>query len=161
MQAHRLALEEVAQQPFKLIAIHSHIEEYKLAFILNKNLNLRLTRTRTDVDLHTKSGQSFFSLYAYKDLLHYCTYYLVSNRSNSRGTTTAVENTLFENEFTLTPAHLLPELKKVDFFLKVEGETEAILKKPYLRYLNSIPQISTAYGIDKSQIKSEENLIFD
>lgn len=161
MQAHRLTLEEVAQQPFKLFAIHSHVEEYKLAFILNKNLNLCLSRTPTDVDLYNKSGQSFFSLYAYNDQLNYCTYYLVNNKSNSHGTTTIVEDTLFDNEFTLTSAHLLPEWKKVDFFLKIEGETDAILKRPFLRYLNSISQISTAYGIDKSQIKSEENLIFD
>ncbi len=79
MPAHKLVLDEVFEQPYKLLAIHSSVEEYKLAYLLNKHLNLKLARTPKDIDLHKGTENAFFAHFVYEDLQQYCTYHLVSN----------------------------------------------------------------------------------
>ena len=38
------------EENFSLIGVHSTIEDYRLAFLLNKSLDLRLTRQDRDID---------------------------------------------------------------------------------------------------------------
>ena len=57
-----------------------------------------------------------------------------------------------------TKVFLLPEMKKLDFFLKIENSEMAsteIIKK-----INSIRSLSAAYSVETSTIKSKNNLIF-
>jgi hypothetical protein len=59
-----------------------------------------------------------------------------------------------------TRVYLLPEFRKVDFFLKIDN-TEApenVLKTQLL--LNTIENVSTVYQVNTNQIKSKNNLIF-
>ena len=162
MPAHKLVLDEVFDEDYKLIAIHCSVEEYKLAFLLNKHLNLRLSRSRKDIDFQIKGMHILFALYAFEDLLKYCTYYLVSNVSKVEFKSTAGSNSLFgEKELSLKKSYLLPEFKKVDFFLKIEEEIDGVSEKLLLEKIKEIPQVSLAYSIECDQIKSKENLIFD
>ena len=54
---------------------------------------------------------------------------------------------------------LLPELKKVDYFLKIESDDDldivTIVKK-----LKTIKSLSTVYVVETENIKSKNNLIF-
>ena len=164
MLAHKLVLDAVVDQPFKLVAIHCSIEEYKLAFLLNKHLDLRLSRARNDIDLHIKSVRALFALYKYNDHQKYCNYFLVSNKS--KGQTKQAEagfGSLFgEEEMASKTTHLLPEYAKVDFFLKLEEEESDLVSEVLLLdKIKEIPQIATAYSIETEKIKSKENLIFD
>ena len=162
MPAHRLVLDEVFEEAYKLIAIHCSVEEYKLAYLLNKHLNLRLARSRKDIDFQIQGAHVLFALYSFEDQFKYCDYYLVSNISKAEGKSTASPNSLFgEKEVTLKKSYLLPEFKKVDFFLKIEEEISGISEKLLLEKIKEIPQVSMAYSIDNQQIKSKENLIFD
>lgn len=162
MPAHKLVLDEVLEESYKLIAIHCSVEEYKLAFLLNKHLNLRLSRSRKDIDFQIEGLRILFALYAFEDQMKYCTYYLVSNVSKVEFQSTAGSNSLFgEKELTLKKSYLLPEFKKVDFFLKIEEEIDGISEKLLLEKIKEIPQVSLAYSIEYDQIKSKENLIFD
>lgn len=162
MPAHKLVLDDVFEEAYKLIAIHSSVEEFKLAFLLNKNLNLRLARSRKDIDFQIEGMRILFSLYSYEDQYKYCDFHLVSNISKAEYLSTAESDSLFgKNETTLKKSYLLPEFKKVDFFLKIEEETDMISEKLLLEKIREIPQISLAYSIDHEKIKSKENLIFD
>lgn len=162
MPAHKLVLDEVFEQPFGLIAIHSSIEEYKLAFLLNKHLGLRLARSRRDVDFQVGALQVLFALYSFEDLQKYRQYYLVSNTAKGEQVANTVANSLFgEEQVSVQKTYLLPEFKKVDFFLKIEEETSSVSEEQLLKQIKEIPQVSTAYSIDFHQIKSKENLIFD
>lgn len=162
MPAHKLVLDEVFDEAYKLIAIHCSVEEYKLAFLLNKHLNLRLSRSRKDIDFQIKGMGILFALYKFEDLPKYCTYYLVSNVSKAEFRSAANSNSLFgEKELTLKKNYLLPEFKKVDFFLKIEEEINGVSEKLLLEKIKEIPQVSLAYSIEYHQIKSKENLIFD
>jgi len=162
MPAHKLVLEDVFEETYKLIAIHCSVEEYKLAFLLNKHLDLRLARSRKDIDFQLKGVRILFALYTYEDQQKYCDFHLVSNISRAEYQSTAEFNSLFgENETTFKKSYLLPEFKKVDFFLKIEEETDMISEHLLLEKIKEIPQVSMAYSIDHEKIKSKENLIFD
>lgn len=162
MPAHKLVLDDVFEEAYKLIAIHASVEEFKLAFLLNKHLELRLARSRKDIDFQMEGIRILFALYSYEDHQKYCDFYLVSNISKAEYQSTAESNSLFgENETTLKKGYLLPEFKKVDFFLKIEEETDTISEKLFLEKIREIPQVSLAYSIDHEKIKSKENLIFN
>lgn len=162
MPAHKLVLDEVFEQPFKLIAIHSSVEEFRLAFQLNKYLDLRLSRSRQDIDFQMEDLKVLFALYEFEDLQKYCRYFLVSNVSKGELASNASQNSLFgDEEPAFKKLYLMPEFKQVDFFLKIEEESEMLSEKVLLKKIKEIPQVSTAYSIDFHQIKSKENLIFD
>ncbi|MFD2517276.1 IPExxxVDY family protein [Salinimicrobium flavum] len=162
MPAHKLVLDEVIDESFKLVAIHCSVEEYKLAFLLNKHLDLRLSRSRRDIDFQIRASRVLFALYTFEDQQKYCNFYLVSNFSKGEYRTTPGENSLFgETEMTVKKTHLLPEFRQVDFFLKIEEEGNEVSEKLLVDKIKEIPQVSTAYFIDIHQIKSKENLIFD
>lgn len=162
MLAHKLVLDDIADHPFKLIALHCSVEEYKLAYLLNKHLDLRLARARKDIDYQVRSGKVYFALYSYNDQLNYRGYYLISNSSKGENQSSAKIGSLFgEEEMALNRTFLLPEFKKVDYFLKIEEEPGSFSERKMLTSIKEIPQIATAYLIDEHQIKSKENLIFD
>lgn len=163
MPAHKLVLDAIVDQPFKLIAIHCSIEEYKLAFLLNKYLHLRLSRTRNDIDIHIKSVQTVFALYKYEDKQSYCDYFLISNKfkGQSKQTTAGLGSLFGEEGFASETNYLLPEYCKVDFFLKIEDESHFVSEAVLMDKIKQIPQIATAYSIEPEKIKSKKNLIFD
>lgn len=163
MLAHKLVLDGFVDQPFKLIAIHCSVEEYKLAFLMNKHLDLRLSRARNDIDLHFKSIRALFALYKYRNQQKYCNYFLISNKSNgqSKKATAGFDSLFGEDEMASEKIHLLPEFSKVDYFLKIEDESDFVSEAWLLDRIKEIPQIATAYSIESNKIKSKENLIFD
>lgn len=162
MLAHKLVLDAVVDQPFILLAIHSSVEEHKLAYLLNKHLKLQLSRTRKDIDLFVNKIQTLFTLFKFNDKQQYCSYYLISNKTKGISRATNNLNSLFgEEEISTNTVHLLPKLKKVDFFLKIEAESALVKEKDLLQIIKQIPQVSTAYFIDQNQLESKENLIFD
>ncbi len=162
MLAHKLVLDDIADPPFKLIALHCSVEEYKLAYLLNKHLDLRLARARNDIDYQVKSVRVHFALYTYHDRPNYSSYYLISNSSMGENRSSAPIGSLFgEEELALDRTFLLPEFKKVDYFLKIEEESGSFSERKILNAIKEIPQIATAYLIEEDQIKSKENLIFD
>ncbi|MHB1146340.1 MAG: IPExxxVDY family protein [Lutibacter sp.] len=54
----------------------------------------------------------------------------------------------------------MPEKKKVDFFLKIEGCNNDDFIQNLVNDLNKINQIITSYSIKPITLKSKENLIF-
>ena len=59
-----------------------------------------------------------------------------------------------------TKVYLLPEFKKVDYFLKIENSEDTISVSDIIATLNTIEGISTVYEVDMNKIKSKNNLIF-
>lgn len=162
MPAHKLILDDVFEQPFKLIAIHSSVEEYRLAYLFNKHLDLRLARTSKDLDFHSGKLSILFAHYTFEDKQKDCFYHLVSNIARGETISPLYANSLFEGEQpAYHKAYLLPDYKQVDYFLKIEDETDVVSEKFLLEKIKEIPQVSTAYAIDFHQIKSKENLIFE
>jgi hypothetical protein len=60
----------------------------------------------------------------------------------------------------LTKVYLLPEFKKVDYFLKIENMEKTISLSEIQALLNTIDSISTVYTVEINKIKAKNNLIF-
>lgn len=64
------------------------------------------------------------------------------------------------NEKVLKTYHLLPELKNVDFLIKITNDDRCLDEKMMLDKIQAIPQVITTYTIDVDQLRSRDNLIF-
>ena len=161
MGMHKLVLEDTIGYDFDLIALHCSLEEYQLAFLLNKHLNLRLYRAAEDLSVSFKALCAYFPIYHYEDKQRCLFYDLISNRNKSKLENIQAPDDLFGNMITTEiNVRLIPELKNVDFLLKITEEGCVFSKTNTLAVLNNIPQIVTAYAIDVEELKTTENLIF-
>ncbi len=124
---------------FSLLGISCHAKDYRLCWELNKVLNVDLIRT-TDFEISKKSEAISFSFYEFIDETNYLEYFLISNRA--------------KNGF------LIPEQKKVDFFLMVRGNILESLTKEIIGKINSLSLVLTSFNIDPNQLKSKQNLLF-
>ncbi|WP_372769346.1 IPExxxVDY family protein [Lutibacter sp.] len=144
------------EDDYSLIGIHSTEEDYRLAYLLNSFLKIKLARFKHNLDF--KNSTSVFPLFEYKDEANYINYYLINNKY-----TELVDNQdkegLFGGNYSTT-SYLIPEKKKVDFFLKIEGCNNGDFIQNLVNDLNKINQIITSYSIAPTTLKSKENLIF-
>lgn len=158
MAVHKLILEDVFDEAvYTLIAIHCAIEDYRLAYLLNKYLGINLIRKQADLDF--SDGKAIYSIYKWKDHRQKATWNLVSNICKTSDYEQVSTGSLFETSQTKT-FHLLPELKNVNYLLKIDDEFNARREKHIINTILDIPQIATAYIVDQSRIRSKDNLIF-
>ncbi len=144
------------EDDYSLIGIHSTEEDYRLAYLLNNYLKFKLTRYKDYLDFHNSTAE--FPLFEFKDEANFINYYLINNKyielvdnQNKEG--------LFGGNYSTT-SYLIPEKKKVDFFLKIEGCNNDKFIQNLVNDLNKISQIITSYAIETTSLKSKENLIF-
>ena len=144
------------EDDYSLIGIHSTEEDYRLAFLLNSHLKIKLTRFKDNLDF--KNSTAVFPLFEYKDEANFINYYLINNKHIAIVDNQRKEG-LFGGNYSTT-SYLIPEKKKVDFFLKIEGcNNEEFIQNLVIK-LNKISQIITSYAIETTTLKSKENLIF-
>lgn len=163
MANHKLILDDDLGEEFTLIAIHCSEEAYKMAFLLNKQLSLQLHRRNVDLDFSENGLDISFPLFEFENHTSYTTYFLVANKHKSVIAHTSSSGSLFGDEIQeeVVTTYLLPEYKKVDFFLKIISERGAVSEKKINTLLNEIQQVISAYSIHKEAIKNSHNLIFD
>jgi hypothetical protein len=147
---------------YQLIAIHTSLEDYRLAFFINKCLPIILSKCNSNVSVKKKMDEIQFSRFIFDDEKKDITWNLIQNK-NEFSTTNFTANTgLFENTTTqmATKTYLIPEYKKVDYFLKIENCTEQSTIQNAITEIKKIEQISTVYAVATETIKSKNNLIF-
>lgn len=147
---------DLEEDEYSLIGIHSTEEDYRLAYLLNQHLNTKLTRFKSSLDF--KNSDAEFPLFEFKDENSYINYYLINNKHKQ-----FVQNQenpgLFGGNYS-TISYLIPEKKKIDFFLKIEGCYRESFIKILIDKLNALNQIITSYAIDITILKSKDHLIF-
>jgi len=143
------------EDDYLLIGIHSTEEDYRLAYLINKHLNLNFVRYKQSLDF--KDSNIEFPLFEYKNEKTYINYYLINNK-HLHDVNDQIINGLFGGDYSTT-SYLLPEKKKVDYLLKVEGCSENFIID-LVEKLNRINQIITSYPIETNTLKSKNNLIF-
>ncbi|QTE21554.1 IPExxxVDY family protein [Polaribacter cellanae] len=156
MQIHALGLEDFCEEEYSLIGIHTALEDYKLAYLLNKNLNTRLSKSPKDLEFESNQKKGSFSLYNFSSKKYDFEWFLIANSFKR-------ENQTEPNELLLTTetkTYLIPEKKKVDFFIKISGEVGYEYVSETVNKIKSIEQIITCYSIDKNTLKSKDFLIF-
>ena len=138
-----------------LIGIHTTLNDYRLAYFLNKELKLFLKRSEDDLDFLSKNCS--FPFYLYEDEASFITWSLISNKFISVNTVQSNDN-LF-NEETKT-RFLIPEKKKVDYFIKISGYIKDENLEHIISKIKETEKIITSYIIDPYLLKSRDNLIF-
>ena len=160
MALHKLQVDDFYDASFSLLAIHCRLEDYRLAYLLNKHLDIQLARKDQDLDYHYTAAS--FPIYEWENESHYTTWNLVSNSCVKMEDALQSSGSLFNERNQITKTyHLLPELNKVDYLMKISNENQNYNERLILEKIQSIPQVITTYSIDNYKIKSKDNLIFN
>ncbi|MDD5150350.1 MAG: IPExxxVDY family protein [Flavobacterium sp.] len=162
MAIHKLDLGEFDEIDYHLIAIHTSLEDYRLAFFINQKLPINLSKSENEIQINIKEGETKFSRFYFYDKEWDVAWNLIQNKNEVIQQKNDINQNLFSNikMEVSTKVYLLPEFKKVDFFLKIENLEEPIEVEKIQSLLNTIDNISTAYKVETNKIKSKNNLIF-
>ncbi|WP_439132905.1 IPExxxVDY family protein [Polaribacter sp.] len=155
MQIHSLGL-NICEEEFSLIGIHTTLEDYKLAYVLNKKLATRFCKNKEDLTFGKENKQASFSIFNYVNKTYDFEWFLIANSSRKENQTISKE-LLLSSE---TKSYLIPEKKKVDFFIKITGNIQYTYIVETIQKIKAIDQVITSYSIDKNTLKSKDFLIF-
>jgi hypothetical protein len=162
MAIHKLDLGEFDEIDYDLIAIHTSLEDYRLAYFINQKLPVILSKSRDEIQITIKEGETNFSRFYFNDSEKHISWNLIQNKNEVIHYKKGNTQNLFSNVTmeVSTKVFLLPEFKKVDYFLKIENNEETINAPKIQLLLNTIKSISAVYLVDTNKIKSKNNLIF-
>lgn len=159
MATHKLFVDDFDDASYLLFAIHCGLEDYRLAYCLNKVLEIRLERCSHDVDFEYLKAS--FPLYEWENEQHDIRWTLVGNICKKEEESIISSGTLFDSSIkNIKTYQLIPEMDQVDFFLKIENDDQSLSQRIILEKIHSIPQVAAVYEIDVQELKSRENLIF-
>jgi len=157
---HKLEVTDYCDTSYVLFAVHCRLEDYRFAYLLNKHLGLKLKRKEQDIDY--KYFAASYSIYEWEDYRLDTTWHLVSNICKTKESAVQSSGSLFQENTMVTKTYsLLPELKTVDYLIKLSDEYRNLSEKLIIRSIQSIPQVITTYTVDLDKIKSKDHLIFN
>ena len=158
----KLHLDEFDEVDYDLIAIHSSLEDYRLSYLLNQKLAISLSKNSEEIGVTIKEGEALFPKFVFDDQANDILWSLVCNKNEVTINKNSTGQNLFLNTYVeiATKVYLLPELKKVDYFLKIENNIDTINIDSIIAEIKTINRISTVYTIIPEKIRSKNNLIF-
>lgn len=156
MQVHALDLEDFCEEDYTLIGIHTALEDYKLAFLLNNHLKTNFHRAKYSLDFNNATEDISFSIYSYTNKAYDFEWYLIANSCTHE---VKLQSSGFLQS-TETKTYLINEKKKVDFFIKIVGDADQSYITKAIDKINTIDQVVTSYKIDTDTLKSKDFLIF-
>lgn len=153
---HKLNLNQFSDN-YYTVAIHSNLDEYRLAFFLNEKLNISLKRKYNDINLN--HNEASYSIYDYLDEGMFLNWVFFSNKSLVIDKTTNESLSLFNQEsFVQNETNLINQPKGVDYFLVIENVKNKIYVEKVLRKISEIKEVITSFISDK-KLENKENLI--
>ena len=156
MNNHKLSLNQFSDN-YHLIAIHSNLEEYRLAFFLNEKLNINLKRKNNDIGLNETKAN--YSIYDYLEEAMYLKWIFFSNKSLvSEASINEVSNLFNQESFVQNEISLIDQPKGVDYFLIIENVKNKTYVEKVLKKISEIRGVITAFISDK-KLENKENLI--
>lgn len=157
----KLQIDDFISVDYELIAIHSALEDYRLAYFINQKLAVSFEKSEKDIGIQIPEGKSHFTRFVFDDEANELYWNLIPNKTKVVTKQTKATSLFEETELDITTnIFLLPELKKVDYLIKIENTDDFFDAETLLDELLSIKQITTAYKIDQTKLKSKNNLIF-
>lgn len=125
---------------FKVIAISTHLKDYRVSFYLNELLNLKLKKIdNLVVDNKLESSTQTFELQHYTSEEDELEYFLIHNRNNG--------------------LNFLPSLSQFDFLLLLKTENEINNQDQITDILKSSPHFQIVYKVEK--LPKKENIIIE
>jgi len=128
-------------EAFQVICIASHQNDYRLSWALNEKLNLGLQKDKDLTVEDQKEGTTRqFTKYSYTFGDQAIQYHLIANK-NQEG-------------------FLFPDMKNIDFLLKLEGEMDEDKLNFLIKEIKKIDFVIIAFRLEKLQPKHKKKLIF-
>jgi hypothetical protein len=157
LNSHKLNLNQFSDN-YHVIAIHSDLEEFRLAFFLNQKLDINLKRKRKDISLIEIKAN--YSVFEYLNEAMYLNWIFFSNKSLMSNKLTNEESGLFSQEsFFQNEISLIKNPKGVDYFLIIENVKNKTYVKKVLKKISEIRGVITSFMSEK-KLENKENLIF-
>jgi hypothetical protein len=141
---------------YTLIGIHSILEDFRMAYFLNKNLNLQLNRLKENLDFPAKNCS--FPFFIYEDEATFTSWSLISNKFVFVDSVSSINSNLFNEVSKIS--YLIPEKNMVDYFIKINGNINEKKLQNILFKINNTHKIITSYTLDPNKLRSKDNLIF-
>ena len=145
-------LDDIVDQ-YQLIAIHTGLDDFSLAFILNKNLDSQFKRVKENINYKN----STFEVFHWENSKQGINCSLISNKNFIEFKNKDDSSSLFNLPKT-KKVSLINSLSNVDFLLKIK---QGLDLNHTIKILNKLPQIFLSYIVDDEELKSKFNLIFD
>lgn len=139
---------------YTLIVIKTTLEDFRLAYFLNKFFNIRLTKKKVSLDFKNKRGS--FAVFDFENLITNEYWALIANKQVVEKQVTESGYNMFEeisNTFIL-----IPEEKTADYLLKIENLDIPVTN--LLQKINKITRVITSYEVNPNNLKSKDLLIF-
>ena len=127
---------------YQLIGISSHENDYHLSWSINQNIGFNLVRSNNLSIFNKQLGeQQEFSVFSFDNEDNFLLFNLISN--------------------TGANGFLFPEMRNIDFFLQIYGESDDKFILKLIIKLNRIDIINTSFVIDPKSLKVPEKLLFN
>lgn len=161
MAIHKIQIDDFISIDYQLIAVHSTLEDYRLAYFINQKLAVSFEKSEHDIGIQIPEGKSHFTRFVFDDEENELYWNLIPNKTKVVTRQTKATSLFDETELDITTnIFLLPELKKVDYIIKIENTDDFFDVDQLIDELHAIKQITTAYKIEQHTLKSKNNLIF-
>lgn len=153
---------EFEEQDYELVAIHSVLQDYKVAYKFNDKLGFKFSRVTPDLDLKiNENDKATFSVFEFQETKSFIAWHLVKNKFLTKCRKQNLEG-LFSAEslYQSSCIYLQPELKEVDYLLKIEGDFDQEHIDETIKKIKKIEGVITCYSIEKEKLNHKEHLIF-
>ncbi len=162
MIVHKIGFDDIEKAIYYLIAIHTSLEDYRLAYFINQILPINLKKSESCIQIKNKEGETRLSRFEYEDETKSIMWNLIQNKSTVINTSSRNNLDLFANSNSKfsSKIYLLPEFKKVDYFLKIDNDDDNMDIKSIANLIKKIDSVTIVYNIELETIKSKNNLIF-
>jgi len=146
----------IEEESFSLIAIHTSIEDFQLAYFINQNCSTFFKRNHDLYSSHLKTNVKGMIWENSWDEESY--WHLFSNKYiNYKKNLNQASELFFEKSINMEQ-YILPEFRQVNYFIK---RPEEITNDSLINKIKSMPEIQLAYSVSEESIKSHKNIIFD
>jgi len=160
MALHKLLVDDFEDEAYSLLAIHCNLEDYRMAFLLNRFLNINLRRFPHDLDFQYTTAS--YPVYEWQDNKRQVMWNLIGNIFKREEDSLVSSGSLFNaTSKVIKTYNLIPEHKNVNYFLKIGNDDNNMNLKSIIGKIQKIPQVVTVYDVDVSTLKSKNNLIFN
>jgi hypothetical protein len=78
---HKLNLGEFDAIDYHLIAIHTSLENYRLAYFINQKLSINLSKSKNEIQINIKKGETNFSRFCYSNSDKEISWDLIQNKT--------------------------------------------------------------------------------
>lgn len=156
-----LDIDDFESDDFNIIAIHTSLEDYKLAYLINKYCQINLIKEPKPLTLSKFDLDTNFEFFTFYDENEKVNWSLISNKSVLSSICCYTTDLCLQEVKTFSEILLVPECQEVDFFLKVdEFFDHQILKNLIIKLSDEVKEIQKIYEINKTTLVSINNLLF-